>query len=188
MTFFKAIVLFLVLLIIIGGGLYFYAPKTVSSVFDAISGKKVLDLTDIKCPETVPVFCETPDKSQKDTFSNLETAVKTCRVFGTFKIGNFDNIERIFPYISEEYKSKLTNWIESQKNNTLLNNDFDSMTTKPIEAKTVFSDEQNGQIIVLTKRIKIKENNVKDHANENCLIDFRKNGMEWKIENIVFSK
>ena len=187
MSLFKTIILLLILFIAIGAGANFYYPQRVSGVLSALSGQAPLSTSETKCPDAVPVFCETPSPSQNAS-SLLEIAANACRVFGTFKLGNFANIEQLLPNFSENYKTKMTNWITSQKTEKTTNNDFDSIATNPIEGKTVFSDEKNGQIIILTDRTKLKDNTKKDSTNENCLVNFRKNDTKWEIENIIFSK
>ncbi len=186
MTFFKTITALLILFIAIGGGINFYYPQRISGALSALTGQISPILNETKCPEAVPVFCETPVPAQ-NTASLLEIAANACRIFGTFNIGDYSNIEQLLPDFSEDYKTKMTGWVSGQKN-AMPDADFNMIITAPIEGKTVFSDEKNGQIIILTDRIKIKDNAKKESSNENCLVNFRKNDIKWEIENIIFSK
>jgi len=188
MTLFKTIIIVLILFIAIGVGANFYYPQRVSNVLSALTGQIPANSNETKCPETVPVFCETPAPPPQKALSLLEMAANACRIFGTFKIGDFNNIEQLMPEFSEGYKTNMTNWIASQKNTNPANSGFDSILTNPVEGKTVFSDEKNGQIIILTDRTKIKDNIKQGSSSENCLVNFRKNSAKWEIENIIFSK
>ncbi len=185
MTLFKTIIIILVLLFLLAGIANFYYPQRIAGALNALTGQTASKPNETKCPDAVPVFCAAP--TAKDELSLFEKAGKACRVFGTFAAGNFGNLENLMPEMSEEYKTKTANWIAEQKN-AVFDLDFDSIAAVPLEGKTVFSDETNGQILILTNRIKIKDNVKKETVNENCLVNFRKNNEQWGIENIIFSK
>lgn len=186
MSLFKSTILLILLLVAIGTGANFYYPQRISGVLSALTGQIPPISNETKCPETVPVFCAPPAPVQ-NTVSLLEIAANACRVFGTFKVGDYSNIEQLLPAFSEDYKTKTTGWISGQKK-IVFGADFDNIITTPLESKTVFSDEKNGQIITLAGRVKIKDNAKKESSNENCLVNFRKNDAKWEIENIIFSK
>lgn len=181
---------------IIAGGIYLFSPKTIRGIVGAFTGKTSVS-EETKCPDPVPVFC--PNTTfLSGTLHPLEIATGACKIFGSFTIGDFSNIENLMPEFSENYRTKMTEWIAKQKdliksdapeeNGKAADSMFNKIVSVPIESKTIFSDEKNTEVIIKVTKSKIKENAIIDSSNENCSVELKKIDDKWKIENISFSK
>ena len=98
-----------------------------------------------------------PPKPATEEEKVIAAAESFLRGYGSYQLGNFSNIESLYPQMTERYKDEMAFWVAEQKQKYALEpKRYITFTISILESSVISLESNQAELKIKTKRTEIK--------------------------------